>query len=67
MEFRLRGPLEVVERDRSLALGGRRQRSLPAVLLAGLEMGATLATRSSASAARLASSFTASIEPASHR
>jgi hypothetical protein len=28
MEFRLLGPLEVVERDRLLALGGVKQRSL---------------------------------------
>jgi DNA-binding SARP family transcriptional activator len=33
MEFRLLGPLEVVEGDRVLALGGRKQRSLLAVLL----------------------------------
>jgi len=33
MEFRLLGPLEVVEHDRSLPLGGRKQRSLLAVLL----------------------------------
>jgi DNA-binding SARP family transcriptional activator len=33
MEFRLLGPLEVVEHDRSLALGGVKQRSLLAVLL----------------------------------
>jgi DNA-binding SARP family transcriptional activator len=33
MEFRLLGPLEVVERDRSLVLGGRKQRALLAVLL----------------------------------
>jgi DNA-binding SARP family transcriptional activator len=33
MEFRLLGPLEVVEGDRSLALGGGKQRSLLAVLL----------------------------------
>jgi DNA-binding SARP family transcriptional activator len=33
MDFRLLGPLEVVERDRSLALGGAKQRSLLAVLL----------------------------------
>jgi DNA-binding SARP family transcriptional activator len=33
MEFRLLGPLEVAERDRSLALGGVKQRSLLAVLL----------------------------------
>jgi DNA-binding SARP family transcriptional activator len=33
MEFRLLGPLEVVEQDRLLALGGGRQRSLFAVLL----------------------------------
>ena len=33
MEFRLLGPLEVVERDRPLVLGGRKQRSLLAVLL----------------------------------
>jgi DNA-binding SARP family transcriptional activator len=33
MEFRLLGPLEVVEGDRSLALGGHKQRSLLAVLL----------------------------------
>jgi DNA-binding SARP family transcriptional activator len=33
MEFRLLGPLEVSEQDRSLALGGRKQRSLLAVLL----------------------------------
>jgi len=33
MEFRLLGPLEVVEHDRSLALGGRKQRSLLAILL----------------------------------
>jgi DNA-binding SARP family transcriptional activator len=33
MDFRLLGPLEVVERDRSLALGGVKQRSLLAILL----------------------------------
>ena len=33
MEFRLLGPLEVAEHDRLLALGGRKQRSLLAVLL----------------------------------
>ena len=33
MEFRLLGPLEVVEHDRPLALGGAKQRSLLAVLL----------------------------------
>jgi len=33
MDFRLLGPLEVVEHDRSLALGGVKQRSLLAVLL----------------------------------
>ena len=33
MQFRLLGPLEVVDGDRSLALGGRKQRSLLAVLL----------------------------------
>jgi DNA-binding SARP family transcriptional activator len=33
MEFRLLGPLEVSERDRPLALGGVKQRSLLAVLL----------------------------------
>jgi DNA-binding SARP family transcriptional activator len=33
MEFRLLGPLEVLEHDRLLALGGGRQRSLFAVLL----------------------------------
>src|SRR4051812_41818195 len=33
MEFRLLGPLEVVERDRVLVLGGGRQRALFAVLL----------------------------------
>ena len=33
MEFRLLGPLEVCEHGRSLALGGRKQRSLLAVLL----------------------------------
>ena len=33
MEFRLLGPLEVVEHDRLVALGGGRQRSLFAVLL----------------------------------
>ena len=33
MEFRLLGPLEVVEGDRSLPLGGHKQRSLLAVLL----------------------------------
>src|SRR5690349_11386721 len=33
MEFRLLGPLEVVEDGRALALGGRKQRSLLAVLL----------------------------------
>jgi DNA-binding SARP family transcriptional activator len=33
MEFRLLGPLEVVEHDRSLGLGGVKQRSLLAVLL----------------------------------
>ena len=33
MDFRLLGPLEVVERDRPLALGGAKQRSLLAILL----------------------------------
>ena len=33
MDFRLLGPLEVLERDRLIALGGGRQRSLLAVLL----------------------------------
>jgi len=33
MQFRLLGPLEVAERDRLLALGGAKQRSLLAVLL----------------------------------
>jgi DNA-binding SARP family transcriptional activator len=33
MEFRLLGPLEVAEQERLLPLGGRRQRSLLAVLL----------------------------------
>src|SRR5215218_2756326 len=33
MDFRLLGPLEVAEHDRLLALGGRKQRSLLAVLL----------------------------------
>jgi DNA-binding SARP family transcriptional activator len=33
MEFRLLGPLEVVEHDRVLVLGGGRQRALFAVLL----------------------------------
>jgi DNA-binding SARP family transcriptional activator len=33
MDFRLLGPLEVLEHDRPLALGGGRQRSLLAVLL----------------------------------
>ena len=33
MEFRLLGPLEVVEHDRLLELGGRKQRALLAVLL----------------------------------
>ncbi len=33
MDFRLLGPLEVSERDRALALGGVKQRSLLAVLL----------------------------------
>ena len=33
MDFRLLGPLEVVERDRPLALGGVKQRSLLAILL----------------------------------
>ena len=33
MEFRVLGPLEVAERDRSLALGGHKQRALLAVLL----------------------------------
>src|SRR5919108_2597460 len=33
MEFRLLGPLDVAERGRSLPLGGRKQRSLLAVLL----------------------------------
>ncbi|MGZ6673261.1 MAG: AfsR/SARP family transcriptional regulator [Solirubrobacteraceae bacterium] len=33
MQFRLLGPLEVVDGDRSLALGGRKQRSVLAVLL----------------------------------
>ena len=33
MDFRLLGPLEVIERDRPLALGGAKQRSLLAILL----------------------------------
>src|SRR5687768_8301688 len=33
MDFRLLGPLDVVERDRSLALGAHKQRSLLALLL----------------------------------
>ncbi len=33
MDFRLLGPLEVVECDRPLALGGAKQRSLLAILL----------------------------------
>ena len=33
MDFRLLGPLEVVEQDRPLALGGAKQRSLLVVLL----------------------------------
>jgi DNA-binding response OmpR family regulator len=33
MEFRLLGPLEVADRDRSVALGGVKQRSLLAVLM----------------------------------
>jgi DNA-binding SARP family transcriptional activator len=33
MEFRILGPLEVVERGRLLELGGPRQRALLAVLL----------------------------------
>jgi DNA-binding SARP family transcriptional activator len=33
MEFRLLGPLEVLVHDRSLVLGGGRQRALFAVLL----------------------------------
>jgi DNA-binding SARP family transcriptional activator len=33
MDFRLLGPLEVVQHDRPLALGGRKQRALLAVLL----------------------------------
>ena len=33
MEFRILGPLEVVEQGRSLALGGARQRALLALLL----------------------------------
>jgi DNA-binding SARP family transcriptional activator len=33
MEFRLLGPLDVIEQGRSLALGGVKQRSLLAVLL----------------------------------
>jgi DNA-binding SARP family transcriptional activator len=33
MEFRLLGPLEVAERDRSLSLGGAKQRALVALLL----------------------------------
>jgi DNA-binding SARP family transcriptional activator len=33
MEFRLLGPLEVSERERSVALGGLKQRSLLAILL----------------------------------
>ena len=32
-EFRILGPLEVVERDRGLALGGRQQRAVLAVLV----------------------------------
>src|SRR5215203_665172 len=33
MEFRLLGPLEVVERDRALSLGAGKQRALLAILL----------------------------------
>ena len=33
MEFRILGPLEVVEHGRSLPLGGARQRTLLALLL----------------------------------
>ena len=33
MEFRILGPLEVVDADRPLALGGERQRALLALLL----------------------------------
>jgi DNA-binding SARP family transcriptional activator len=33
MDFRLLGPLEVSERDRPLALGGVKQRSVLAILL----------------------------------
>ena len=33
MEFRILGPLEVVDGDRPLALGGERQRALLALLL----------------------------------
>jgi DNA-binding SARP family transcriptional activator len=42
MDFRLLGPLEVVERDRPLALGGVKQRSLLAILL--LEANALVST-----------------------
>ena len=42
MEFRILGPLEVLEGDRSLALGGSRQRALLAVLL--LHANETLST-----------------------
>ena len=33
MQFRLLGPLEVAEQNMAAALGGVRQRSLPAILL----------------------------------
>ena len=33
MEFRILGPLEVLDGDRGLELGGQRQRSLLALLL----------------------------------
>ena len=33
MDFRLLGPLEVADHERALALGGVKQRSLPALLL----------------------------------
>ena len=33
MEFRLLGPLEIVERDRSLALGAGKRKALLAILL----------------------------------
>src|ERR1700748_1594051 len=33
LEFRILGPLEVIEEDRAIALGGPRQRALLAILL----------------------------------